>query len=1214
MGRLYIVLAVLLLVLSGPSVFAARLPEVGSDTDTWGTVLNEYLQAEHGPNGTHTNVTAESVTVSSRFCISSDCRTVWPAGGGNLTGVGALNYVANFFNASFLTTGSLIDNGLYFHFRYGNGTQINTTDLFIAGINITQRLAADNSTQDALISSLTTLQAADNATQATLINFRANQSDLAANSTRLESLYTIQTADNTTIANNLTDLWSRVFTNNATISASMVTLGGENNFTARWNYFANVSMVRLNTTDIFTAQLGNLSDYIVSNNATIAANLTDLNSRIVNLATLQAADNSTIANNLSSLNTRINNQIVLEAADNSTQATLISNLDTKEAADNATQSALISSLTTLQAADNATISANLSSLASILYGKATGSDLSKANQSDFQYVNTTQIADNSTQAGQISNEVTLQAANNATQSTLISSLTTQQVADNTTTSSRIGNVITTYANLSAVNTFTAAWNMFINANFTQLNATDVLVSGVNILQRTNADNSTQAALISSLTTLQAADNATIATNLSSLNVRINNAVALQAADNTTIANNLTDLSGRIFTNNATIAGTAAFLYAENNFTARWNYFTNVSMIRLNITDIFTAQLGNLSDYIVSNNATIANNLSSLNTRINNQIIIQAADNTTIANNLSSLNTRINNQIVLEAADNSTQSALISSLTTLQTADNATIATNLSSLNTRINNQISIQAADNATIANNLTDLNSRIVSLDTKETSDNSTQSALITANNNTLTGILATKYNNSGGILSGYMNISIIDSSNATAPDALILSHSGGAGNTSAGVSLLFKAFDNNTESENLARISSIFTNANNASETSVLIFYVRVLGGVLTERMRITEDGTILFGTRNITGEIDILNSSQRADNTTIANNLSSLNTRINNAVALQAADNTTIANNLSSLNTRINNIVALQTADNTTIANNLSSLHTLFYTLTLLQIADNTTIANNLSSLASILYGKATVTYVDSGLSGKLNLSTTTVACPTGTVVQNVTVTNGVPTTNCVADQTSLPGGDLSKANQSDFQYVNTTQIADNVTIANNLSSLNDRINNEVALQAANNATQANALSGKLNITGPTFVNLPYGSMWAYNTTNITVVIGAQNVYVNITNFTSLYNYGFVFNSNNTLQANFSGIYKIDYSVSIIGLPGADYGLTAGINGINQNNTYSHVNTTSDAIFNAGAAGILSLNVGDNVTLMITDEEGTVQNAQIRAANVAIVRIGI
>src|SRR3989344_139952 len=345
MEKLYgIVMALFLIAVASPYVYAARLPTVGSDSDTWGTVLNNYLLAEHGPNGTHTNITAENVTVSNRFCIGTDCRDVWPAGGGNLTGVGSGSYVANFYNASFLTTGSLIDNGLYFHFMYGNGTQINITDLFLGGINLTERLAADNGTQGALISSLTTQQTADNATQNLAINARANNSDLAANSTRLDALYTTQSADNSTITSNVSEIYTRNMANNATIAASMVTLGAENTFTAKWNYFANVSMVRLNTTDIFVVQLGNLTDYLISNNATIAANLSSLNTRLNTQISIQATDNSTIAANLTDMNSRIVNLANLQAADNGTAAANVSEIYTRTMANNATIAANIVTL------------------------------------------------------------------------------------------------------------------------------------------------------------------------------------------------------------------------------------------------------------------------------------------------------------------------------------------------------------------------------------------------------------------------------------------------------------------------------------------------------------------------------------------------------------------------------------------------------------------------------------------------------------------------------------------------------------------------------------------------------------------------------------------------------------------------------------------------------------------------------------------------------
>jgi hypothetical protein len=40
----------------------ARLPTIGSDNNTWGTVLNEYLEVEHNIDGTQKNLASAKVT------------------------------------------------------------------------------------------------------------------------------------------------------------------------------------------------------------------------------------------------------------------------------------------------------------------------------------------------------------------------------------------------------------------------------------------------------------------------------------------------------------------------------------------------------------------------------------------------------------------------------------------------------------------------------------------------------------------------------------------------------------------------------------------------------------------------------------------------------------------------------------------------------------------------------------------------------------------------------------------------------------------------------------------------------------------------------------------------------------------------------------------------------------------------------------------------
>jgi hypothetical protein len=47
-----------------PSAFAARLPVPGADRGTWGDILNEFIRVEHNEDGTHKDVTADSLTVT----------------------------------------------------------------------------------------------------------------------------------------------------------------------------------------------------------------------------------------------------------------------------------------------------------------------------------------------------------------------------------------------------------------------------------------------------------------------------------------------------------------------------------------------------------------------------------------------------------------------------------------------------------------------------------------------------------------------------------------------------------------------------------------------------------------------------------------------------------------------------------------------------------------------------------------------------------------------------------------------------------------------------------------------------------------------------------------------------------------------------------------------------------------------------------------------
>ncbi|MCK4997175.1 hypothetical protein KAS08_02630 [Candidatus Pacearchaeota archaeon] len=44
-----------------------RLPTVGSDADTWGTILNNFLVTEHNSDGSHSNITVDNINLSGNF-------------------------------------------------------------------------------------------------------------------------------------------------------------------------------------------------------------------------------------------------------------------------------------------------------------------------------------------------------------------------------------------------------------------------------------------------------------------------------------------------------------------------------------------------------------------------------------------------------------------------------------------------------------------------------------------------------------------------------------------------------------------------------------------------------------------------------------------------------------------------------------------------------------------------------------------------------------------------------------------------------------------------------------------------------------------------------------------------------------------------------------------------------------------------------------------
>lgn len=63
----------------------ARLPVVGSDDGTWGTVLNDFLDVAHNTDGSLKNGSVAKATLSSALSLEATARTLSYSEGGILT-------------------------------------------------------------------------------------------------------------------------------------------------------------------------------------------------------------------------------------------------------------------------------------------------------------------------------------------------------------------------------------------------------------------------------------------------------------------------------------------------------------------------------------------------------------------------------------------------------------------------------------------------------------------------------------------------------------------------------------------------------------------------------------------------------------------------------------------------------------------------------------------------------------------------------------------------------------------------------------------------------------------------------------------------------------------------------------------------------------------------------------------------------------------------
>ena len=937
-----------------------------------------------------------------------------------------------------------------------NATQLNVTDIFLSSINLSQRLTGDNSTLGNRIGSLEAKQSADNTTLANRLSTSASdnttlgdrigtletkhssdnttlggkistlQSDNTTQANAVSSVDTRQSsdnttqnnwingidsrqsADNTTQANSISLIDSRQTSDNTTVGNTKAGLSSQNNFTASWNWFANVTSDMINATSGFfsgginyitriNSNNQTLSDRITSENTTIVANLTSAGTRTGNLESRQSSDNTTLGNKVSTLQ-----------SDNTTQSNLISSIDARQSSDNATQGSAIS---TLQA-DNTTLGnlitgnnntlttvlsqrlnltgGTLSGLLSIL-GFSTSNNLSlNVNNTLFVNASTERVGIGTSSPVSkldVSGTLTVEGVN----------VTGRQSGDNSTTSARIG---TQETKQSSDNTTLGD----------RLGTQET---------KQSSDNTT----ISNRAATSESNNVTIANNLSSAGTRTGNLETKQSSDNTTLSARIDSVSGGLSDNT-----TQGNLITGNNNTLTAALAQKLGLTGGKVSGLFEVD----SVYALNNISVNLSNALFVNSTfgrvgINNRNPSSALD---VSGTLTVQGINVTGR---QESDNTTIGNRAGSLETKQSSDNTTLGSKISTLqsdNTTQNNWIngidSRQTADNTTISGRIDSISGG--------TNDNSTQSSLITGNNNTLTAALGQKLNLSGGALSSLLTIS------------------------------------NSSNSNNLSLNVSGLLYVNKTGDTGYIGIFTASPNAFLHVNGNATIAGTLFLDGFNLSarlsGNNQTLSDRITSENTTIAANLSSIATRIGSAESRQSSDNTTISGNLSTTNARIGNLEAKDSSDNTTQSNLITGnnntissglgqkLNLSGGTLSSLLSISASDSANNLSlSVNGTLYVNG---------SGRVGINTTN---PSSTLfVQgsfNVSagiscgmITGGTDGDFCI---------DTSGAGATDD---NTTQsnliTGNNNTLSNNLTSTNARVGNLETRQSGDNATLSDRIS--------------------------------------------------------------------------------------------------------------------------------------------------------
>lgn len=160
-----------------------------------------------------------------------------------------------------------------------------------------------------------------------------------------------------------------------------------------------------------------------------------------------------------------------------------------------------------------------------------------------------------------------------------------------------------------------------------------------------------------------------------------------------------------------------------------------------------------------------------------------------------------------------------------------------------------------------------------------------------------------------------------------------------------------------------------------------------------------------------------------------------------------------------------------------------------------------------------------------------------------------------------------------------------------------------------------------SGNLDMSGNFTGNQIYAGLLFHNDSLVTIDIPVAGVYIpmGIWNISlqdqnnSIVLNGFTFIDNSTIQAQVPGLYYVSQSISFESSPGAEMGSTVLVNNVSRHiHGHRSIKNAND-VGNFGGEGFVRLNIGDNVSLGIQDETVSPSDADIKSADLNLMRMG-